>query len=251
MEPQKNPPLPSEGGLTALWQEYLPFLHDIRRRLIFILGSFIAFALLGALYYEQIVIFALKIFRIEGVNFAFTSQFQFINLALSSALVVGVLGVLPVVIYQVISFLKPGLQRKEYRFLITLIPLAFFLFALGFSYGVAVMKYVINLFYANTLKLDVTNLLDISTFLSQIIITSSLLGVMFEFPLVITALLKMKVVTLDAVVARRPFIYFGLLLVAAVLPPTDVLSLALLTLPLFLIFETTVLFNRYFIVSKI
>ncbi|KKW06029.1 MAG: TatCy [candidate division CPR1 bacterium GW2011_GWC1_49_13] len=250
MEPKKDAADAEKGFLDELGKEYLPYLTDIRKKLVILFVTFVVFALLGAIYYEQIIIFSLRIFRIEGVNFAFTSQFQFINLALSSALVVGIIATLPLLIYEILSFLGPGLNKKEYRFLITLIPLAFLLFTGGFAYGVAVMKYVINLFYANTLKLDVTNLLDISVFLTQIIITSSLLGVMFEFPLVITALIKMRVVTLEAVVARRPFIYFGLMLVAAVLPPTDLLSLALLTLPLFLIFETTVLFNRYFIISK-
>src|SRR3989344_297672 len=122
MEPKKEIPAAENGILDELAKEYLPYLTDIRRRLFLILIAFVVFALLGAIYYEQIVVFALQLFRIEGVNFAFTSQFQFINLAISSALVAGIIVTLPLVIYEVINFLRPGLNKREYRFLITMVP---------------------------------------------------------------------------------------------------------------------------------
>jgi len=109
------------------------------------------------------------------------------------------------------------------------------------------MKYVIGLFYENSLKLDITNLLDVSVLLTQIIATSSLLGAAFEFPIVLTALMKMKVVSYDAVTSRRSIVYFALLLFATLLPPTDLLSLALLTVPLLLLFESTMFLNKVFL----
>ena len=131
--------------------------------------------------------------------------------------------------------------------MVTLLPLAIFLFLGGFFYGVGVMKYVIGLFYENSLKLDITNLLDVSVLLTQIIATSSLLGAAFEFPIVLTALMKMKVVSYDAVTSRRSIVYFALLLFATLLPPTDLLSLALLTVPLLLLFESTMFLNKVFL----
>lgn len=235
------------AGWERVADKYYPFLIEIRKRLRFIFISFLVSGLLGFVYYERVITFSLKIFRLEGVNFAFTSPFQFINLAVSSAFAVGIITMLPLVLYQLFSFLKPALSKKEYRFVITLVPLAILLFATGFFYGVAVMKYIINLFYQNALRLNITNLLDVSSFLSQIIATSSLMGAAFEFPIVLTALMKLNIVNYRTIVSQRPFVYLICLVFAALLPPTDLLSLALLTVPLIFLFEATLKLNKLFL----
>ena len=234
-------------GWEGITDKYYPFLIEIRKRLRFIFISFLVSGLLGFIYYERVITFCLKIFRLEGVNFAFTSPFQFINLAVSSAFAVGIITMLPLVLYQLFSFLKPALSKKEYRFVITLVPLAIILFTVGFFYGVAVMKYIINLFYQNALRLNITNLLDVSSFLSQIIATSSLMGAAFEFPIVLTALMKLNIVNYRTIVSQRPFVYLICLVFAALLPPTDLLSLALLTVPLIFLFEATLKLNKLFL----
>jgi len=235
---------PADLGWEGLIDKFSPFLNEIKKRVRFFVLLFLVFSVLGFVYYEQIINFSLTIFRLEGVNIAFTSPFQFINLAFSSALAVGLIAALPVALYQVFSFLKPALKKREFRILMTLMPLAVFLFAVGFFYGVAVMKYVIGLFYEKAQELEIGNLLDVSALLSQIIVTSSLLGAAFEFPIVITALMSLKIVAYRSIASQRTMVYFFCLLFASLLPPTDLLSLALLTVPLILLFESTLLINR-------
>ena len=237
----------ADAGWEGITEKYYPFLIEIRKRLRFIIISFLASGLLGFICYERVITFSLEIFRLEGVNFAFTSPFQFINLAVSSGLAVGIIITLPLVLYQVFSFLKPALSKREYRFVITLMPLAILLFTVGFFYGVAVMKYIINLFYQNVLRLDITNLLDVSSFLSQIIATSSLMGVAFEFPIVLTALVNLNIISYHTIVSQRSLVYLICLVFAALLPPTDLLSLALLTVPLIFLFEATLKLNKLFL----
>ncbi len=236
-----------EAGWEGAVNKFLPFLMEIRKRLQLIFISFLVAALLGFVYYEQIITFSLKIFRLEGVNFVFTSPFQFINLAISSALAAGIIASLPLVIFQILSFLKPALRKRERRFMMLLMPLAILLFVVGFFYGVAVMKYVINLFYQNALRLNIGNLLDVSSLLSQIITTSALMGASFEFPIVLTALMNLNVVSYQTIVSQRSFVYLLCLIFATLLPPTDLLSLALLTVPLIFLFEGTLILNRVFL----
>lgn len=233
-----------EEGLEGVIDKYLPFLDEIRKRLRLIVFVFLGFAVLGFVYYEPIVTFSLQLFRFEGVNIAFTSPFQFINLAFSSGLAVGLIATLPVVLYQIFSFLKPALKKREWKIVMTLVPLSILLFFLGIAYGVAVMKYVISIFYERSLALNVSNLLDVSALLSQIIVTSALLGAAFEVPLVLTALMKFNFLRYQTVASRRTVVWFICLVFASLLPPTDLLSLALLTLPLIILLESTLLFNR-------
>ena len=235
---------PADLGWEGLIDKFSPFLNEIKKRVRLFIILFLVFAVLGFVYYEQIINFSLRIFRFEGVNIAFTSPFQFINLAFSSALAVGLIAALPLALYQIFSFLRPALKKREFRIIMTLMPLVIFLFFVGFFYGVAVMKYVISLFYEKALELEVGNLLDVSALLSQIIVTSSLLGAAFEFPVVLTALMRIGVLGYRTISSQRPMVYFICLLFASLLPPTDLLSLALLTVPLILLFESTLLINR-------
>jgi sec-independent protein translocase protein TatC len=174
----------------------------------------------------------------------FTSPFQFLNLAVNSALVVGMIVAFPFTIAQLLSFLKPALRKKEYKTIITLLPLSIILFLFGFSYGTLMMKYMLVLFYEKSLSLNIGNFLDISNLLSKIILTSTLMGLAFQFPIILTVLMKFKIITHEALKKQRFIAWSVALIFAAFMPPTDILSLMLLTLPLVILFETTLIFNR-------
>lgn len=224
--------------------KYLPFLLEIRRRLLFLASIFIAASTLGFIYYERIIRFVLKIFQFQGVNIVFTSPFQFINLAINSSLILGLIVTLPVIILQMLFFIKPALAPKEYRTLLFLLPFSLILFATGFLYGVLMMRSTLEIFYRQTQALGVGNFLDISTFLFQIILTAVLLGTAFQFPLVMTFLLHLKIINWPSLAKFRPLFYLAACIFIAFLPPTDLLSDFLLFLPLALLFELTLILNR-------
>ena len=234
----------SNRALQESYERYLPFLKEARNRLVFIVAIFLTISIIGFLYYERVISFALTLFNLEGINIVFTSPFQYINLAVSTGLIIGLVSVFPLLIFQLISFLKPALTEKENRTIIILIPLGVILFILGFSFGIFIMRYVLVLFYQKSVELEIGNLLDISRFLSQTLLTSALMGLAFQFPLVLTALLQFKVIKYRQLIQQRPLAYSASLVFAAFLPPTDLFSLALLTLPLVILFEGTLLLNR-------
>lgn len=237
--------------LDDSFPKYMPFIAEIRRRLFFTLSVFFIGGILGFIYYERIIKFILRFFAFEGVNIVFTSPFQFITLAFSSAFLVGIVVVFPVLVYQLLSFLKPALNEKEYKTIITLIPVSLFLFLLGFGFGVMIMRYVILLFYEKSLVLEVGNFLDISLLVSQIIVTSAFMGLAFQTPIVLTILLKLGILKYQTLVKHRLTAWSGSLIFAALLPPTDLLSLALLFLPLALLFEATLLVNKWILKSHL
>src|SRR3989337_335066 len=102
-----------EEGLDGAIDKYLPFLDEIRKRLRLLVFLFLGFGVLGFVYYEPIITFSIQIFRLEGVNIAFTSPFQFINLAFSSGLAAGLIAALPLAIIHIINFLKTALNKHE------------------------------------------------------------------------------------------------------------------------------------------
>ncbi len=225
---------------------YFPLLVEVRRRLLFVLSIFILFGVFGFFYYEKIVTFTIGLLDLNGVNIVFTSPFQFLNLAISSSLSIGLIVTIPLLIYQLLTFLKPALKVKEYRSVMTLLPISIILFTGGFAFGFLMMKYVVTIFYSKSVELNIGNMLDISKLLSQILVTSTFMGLAFQFPIVMSLLMDFKIVSHKIFSQQRPFAYVIAICFAAFMPPTDILSLILLTLPLILLFEFTLMLNRIF-----
>lgn len=217
---------------------------EVRKRLFFIASIFLISSALGFIYYEKIITTSLGIFNLEGINIVFTSPFQFLELSINSGLLVGLIAVFPLIIVQVLSFLKPALKKSEFKLVISLLPLSIFLFIFGFTYGIFIMRYVLVIFYEKSLALSIGNFLDVSKFLSQILLTSALMGLAFQFPVILTVLMRLRVITYSALSKQRMIAYSSSIIFAAFLPPTDLLSLALLTVPLVILFETTLLLNK-------
>jgi sec-independent protein translocase protein TatC len=118
------------------------------------------------------------------------------------------------------------------------------LFALGFAYGVAMMKYVVQIFYQSSLKLQIGNVLDVEGLLSNVIMTGILMGVAFLFPIVMTILMQLHMVSYQAFVNQRRFAYLIGIVFIMFLPPPDLISDVILFSPLIILFELTLILNR-------
>jgi sec-independent protein translocase protein TatC len=226
------------------FNKYFPYLLEIRKRLMFIAAIFIVSGFFGFFYYEKIISIILNLLNLTGVNIVFTSPFQFFTLAINSGFLAGLIITFPLILIQFLTFIKPALTNKEYKTIVILLPLTIILFAGGFLYGVGIMKYVVAIFYQKSVELNIGNLLDINLLLSKIILTGVLMGLSFQFPAAMTILMRLKIVKYKDFIKQRLLAYSAAIIFAALLPPTDVISLAFLTIPLVMLFEITLVLNK-------
>lgn len=236
---------PQSDEIGDLVSKYSPFLKEIKKRFIVTLVIFILALIGGFVFYEKIIRLIVSLLRLEGVNIVFTSPFQFLSLAMTSAMLVAIIVVFPLIIFQIMSFLRPALKKHEFRIITTFIPFSTVLFACGFGFGLLIMRYIIEVFYQKSLELNIGNFLDISNLLSQVLITSTLMGVAFQFPIILTILIRLELISYKFLENYRLWAYISSLVFAAFLPPTDLLSLFLLCLPLVSLFELTIIINKY------
>lgn len=153
--------------------------------------------------------------------------------------------VFPLVLFQIISFLKPALSPREYRAVLSLLPISILLFIFGAGFGLIVMRYVVLAFYEQSLKLNIGNFLDISHLLSQILNVAILLGIAFQFPVVLTILLHVKIIKHQSLVKKRFWVYALSAVIAALIPPADIPSTILYFFPLVILFELTIFLNKW------
>ena len=237
--------------LNALINKYSPFLIEIRKRITFTLSVFAVATLVGFVFYEKIIKFLIDILSLKGINIVFTSPFQFINLAISCGLATGLVLVFPLLVYQFLSFLRPALRGKEYKMVVGFLPFSILLFLIGFSFGFLIMKWQIEIFLARSVSLGIGNILDISRLLSTVLLTSTFLGIGFQFPIIMLLLMRIGIIKHDQLSKQRLWIYLGSFIFAVLLPADSILADILITIPLVIMFELTLILNRIFERRKI
>jgi sec-independent protein translocase protein TatC len=150
----------------------------------------------------------------------------------------------PLFIFHLYTFFKPGLLKKERRIFFLSLPISLGLFILGFSYSAGMLYYAIQFIAKINISLGIVNYWDIRLFISEIVITSSLLGVLFIFPLFITILIRLGFLNVNFLKSKRRHAIAIIFIIVSLLPPTDGISLILMAAPLMLMFELTILLNR-------
>lgn len=224
-------------------EKFFPFILEVRKRIIITISVFAIACVIGFVFYEKILRVLVSVLSLEGINIVFTSPFQFINLAFSCGLATGVVVVFPVLVAQILFFLKPALREKEYKLITKFLPLIFILFLLGFAFGAVIMRWQIEIFLARSESLGIGNILDISGLLTTVFLTSALMGLGFQFPLVMLLLLRIGVIKQNQLSKKRKWVYLGSFIFTLFLPPDSILADILLSLPFIILFEMTLFLN--------
>jgi len=222
-------------------QKFLPFLEDLRSRLYRGVVLFAVVFVVGFLSSKIILKNTLELIDIEEVVIATSSPFQFVQVAMDIGFFLAIMVSVPYIIYSLYVFILPALTRSEKISILKSTPLSVGLFVVGFSYGLFILYYALELLASINTNLGIANFWNISQFLSQMLVTSSLLGFIFEFPLILILLMKLGITTPQTLKNNRRGAYFIVLCLTALLPPTDVISLVAMVLPLVLLYEGTIL----------
>ncbi len=230
--------------LGAEAREYLPFLEDLRARLYRGAIIFGVFFVSGFFLTSLFLTYLLSALHMDDVTIATTSPFQFADLAMNCGFFLACLVTLPYVMYTLYSFISPGLTIYERRKFFLSLPVSIVLFLVGFSYGVVLFYYGLQFLAAMNTSLGIANIWDIGMFISQILVTATLLGVLFEFPIILTFCMKIGIITKRALRAKRKLAIASVFIFVALLPPTDGISLLAMSVPLIGLYEATLLFNQ-------
>lgn len=224
--------------------DFMPYWLEIRKKLFTVIISFVIGTAFGLLSYQKILHYIVSGFNLDNINVVLTSPYQFINIAFGIGIFAGILTSSPFLALNLLTFVKPALKKEEYSLIKKLLPISFTLLIIGFIFGGRILQMVINI-YSNTTKgFAVESLWDMESFLSQIIYMGISMAFVFQLPIILTGLIRFGIIKRQQLVNSRRFVYAGLLVFTVLLPPTDILSLVLIFLPLCLLFESALLFNR-------
>ena len=159
-------------------------------------------------------------------------------------LVAAIFVAIPYVLYQVWSFIAPGMYRKEKRLAVPLLVSSVLLFYAGAAFAYFVVFPLIFAFFTSVGPDDITIMTDINRYLDFVLKLFFAFGLAFEIPIAAVILIWAGITTADDLARKRPYIIVGCFVFGMLLTPPDVISQSLLAIPMWILFEFGVVFGR-------
>lgn len=150
----------------------------------------------------------------------------------------------PYVLYQLWSFIAPGLYQHEKKLAMPLLVSSIILFYLGMAFAYYVVFPLVFEFTSNFASEGVEYRPDIASYLDFAIKMFFAFGVAFEVPIATIMLILAGITTPESLSQKRPYIIVGAFTVGMLLTPPDIISQTLLAVPMWLLFEIGVIFGR-------
>ena len=164
-------------------------------------------------------------------------------MSIKVSFILGFIVAFPYVFYQFWRFVKPGLYEKEQRVTRGVVIICSLLFVLGVSFGYFVIApFATNFLMGYTLP-GVENIPTLSSYLGYMIMFTVPAGAIFELPIVVYFLSKLGVVTPEFMRKYRRHSFVVILLLAAMITPPDVFTQFLIGIPLYFLYEISILIS--------
>ena len=243
-----------QGSIPALERSlalFRPHHQELRWRLAKVLLAIIVCTAVAYVFIEKITTFFIApLFAASPLVYrlVYTHLPEAFMAYIKLAFLVGLIAALPVVLYQLWIFVAPGLKKHEKLLAITVVFWAMFLFASGacFAFFVVLPK-MLSYFmsYANEQLEPLPKLGLYLTFIARTILA---FGIAFQIPFLMVMAGKAGLVKTAYFRKKRTYFYLAIITLSFLLTAGDVVATALLSIPLFLLYEVgiflTSLFNR-------
>ena len=188
--------------------------------------------------------FCVKSINVKLINTELAGQF---NLQLNSSIMIGLIVGVPYLLYEVWRFIRPALHDKERRAASGFVFYASFLFLLGVLFGYFIITPLSIRFLASyTVSSQIENMYSSDSFISSETMLTLLAGLVFQLPIVIYILANLGIVTPKFMRDKRRYAIVAVLILAAIITPSpDALTMMIVALPLYVLFEFSILVASY------
>ena len=151
---------------------------------------------------------------------------------------------MPYILYQLWSFVAPGLYRHERRFALPLLVSSIVLFYCGAAFAYFVVFPVMFQFFVSTTPAGVAMMTDMTQYLDFVMLLFFAFGLAFEIPIATVLLARTGLVSIAALGSKRGMVLLGIFILAAFLTPPDPVSQTMMAIPMYLLYEGGILLAR-------
>lgn len=162
------------------------------------------------------------------------------------ALIGGVIIAMPMIVYQAVRFILPGLMPEERKYLYFLLPGATISYAAGVAFAALIMLPTAINFMQNFLRDVIQPGWTLDNYIDFVTRVLFWMGIVFETPLLIFFLAKLGIVNSRQLARGRKWAVLGTAVVAALVTPTpDPVNMMIVMVPLYLLYELSIILARF------
>lgn len=183
--------------------------------------------------------FTFNQFHINLIATELSSQFM---THISTALYLGLLGASPYILVELFRFITPALYENEKKYSVQVAVTMYLLFIVGVLMSYFIL-FPISFRFLGTYSVSgiVESNITLKSYISTFTTLTLVMGLVFQLPVIAFFLGKLEVITSEMLANYRKYAFLVIMLVAAIITPPDLMTLVLVTIPLYLLYEVSIL----------
>ncbi len=205
--------------------------------------NFYTYRWIEAMMHRLGIDFHFDSFYVNLIATDLSSQFM---MHVTTAVYLGFLCASPFVVYELFRFISPALYENERKYSLQVVGIIYVQFILGVLMSYFVL-FPISFRFLGTYSVSarVVSNITLDSYISTFVSLTLVMGVVFQLPIIAFFLGKMGVVTSSVLAKYRKHALIIIMLVAAVITPPDLMTLVLVTVPLYLLYEISIKVVKY------
>lgn len=233
-------------------------LDELRSSLLRMLGVTVLFGIIAFVLKDELFAIVLAprssdflTYRLLGVedfqlhlmNTGLTEQFM---IHMRTAMYAGLLVASPYILYELFRFVSPGLYQNERRYAVWIVGAAYLMFLIGTLVNyLVVFPFTVRFLGTYQVSPDVANMLTLQSYVDTLLGMSLVMGVVFELPVICGLMGKMGLINGHLMAQYRRHALVAILIVAAIITPTtDAFTLFVVAVPIYLLYELSIVIVR-------
>ena len=180
----------------------------------------------------------------SNVTLNYFSPAEVFIIQIKTAAVLDLIVCFPYIAKKIWDFILPALYENERKFIKTTVLTSTALFVTGVLFCIFFILPLIIKFGMSFSSSNIKAVFGISNIINLSLWMSISFGLMFQLPLITYSLIKSDIIPYESISDKRSYVIVGILIMAGILTPPDVVSQILLALPTYMLFELGLLFAR-------
>jgi len=224
--------------------DYFEHLEVLRKKLLWSL--FVFFVMIVIIFYKAEYILKLLQYPIRSLDIKlhYLKPQEKIVCYLKASMFASIIFSFPYLLLQLVSFISPAFDKNR-GLLWGGVIFSILLFWIGIAISVLFMAPFVFKFLVNFGKEDgIIPVWSIESYLNLLLTVSLAIGITFELPVILTTLIKNKILPLEKLKKLRPYIFLLSFIIGAILTPPDVLSQIIFALFFYFLFEISLILGR-------
>lgn len=178
-------------------------------------------------------------FNLQLINTELTSQFA---VHMQVSIIIGIICVSPYILYSIFAFVSPALYDNERKYAKLLVGVGYMMFMMGVALSYFLI-FPLTLRFLGDYQVseEVKNIITLSSYIDTLTMLTLMLGIVFELPILCVILGKLGILTPEFMQEYRRHAIVVILVIAAIITPTtDVMTLMVVSLPIYLLYEFSI-----------